>query len=186
MRWFYRLQAHLGLSDAEGIAALVVLAAAVAGGAAQQWQASSSPVPADFYAAADAAFVAASQVEAPEDSSGTPLPGDQNPEAAVLFAAAPAPDSAGARDSAADVAEAEVVAAAAPRQRGRKPPPARTNLNTATEADLQRLPRIGPALAGRIVAYRRAHGPFQHPDQITEVRGIGEKTLEKLRPWIFI
>ena len=77
-----------------------------------------------------------------------------------------------------------VVEASAARSRGRKPPPVPTNLNTATEAELQRLPRVGPAIAARIVAYRQANGRFQHPEDIQEVKGIGPKTFEKMAPWI--
>ena len=54
-------------------------------------------------------------------------------------------------------------------------------LNTATAAQLEALPRIGPALAARIVAYRTAHGPFRTVDELGEVGGIGPKTLEGLR-----
>lgn len=51
------------------------------------------------------------------------------------------------------------------------------DVNTASEADLQLLPRIGPALAGRIVEHR----PFESIDQLTRVPGIGPRTLERLR-----
>ncbi len=46
------------------------------------------------------------------------------------------------------------------------------------------LPRIGPAMAARIVEYRRQHGSFRSVEQLVEIRGIGEKTLENLRPWV--
>lgn len=55
------------------------------------------------------------------------------------------------------------------------------NINTASAAELELLPGIGPALAGRIVDYRTTSGPFRTVDDITKVRGIGPKTLEKLR-----
>ncbi|MCB0077226.1 MAG: ComEA family DNA-binding protein [Anaerolineales bacterium] len=54
-------------------------------------------------------------------------------------------------------------------------------LNSATAAELETLPGIGPALAGRIVEYREANGPFTSVDQLQEVRGIGEKLLDQLR-----
>jgi competence protein ComEA len=56
------------------------------------------------------------------------------------------------------------------------------NLNTATEIDLDTLPRIGPAMATRIVAYREANGPFASIDDLLQIPGIGDKTLESLRP----
>ena len=58
------------------------------------------------------------------------------------------------------------------------------DLNTAAPEDLERLPGIGPAKAEAIAAYRAEHGLFQSVDQLTEVSGIGEATLETLRPYI--
>lgn len=56
------------------------------------------------------------------------------------------------------------------------------DLNSATAEQLDTLPGIGPALAERIVAYRAEHGPFAQVEQLNDVKGIGDKTLEKLRP----
>lgn len=61
---------------------------------------------------------------------------------------------------------------------------ARININTASMADLERLPGIGPVLSERIVAYREANGPFTSLDQIAEVDGISTGLLEELRPMI--
>lgn len=52
-------------------------------------------------------------------------------------------------------------------------PTAPININTASAQELQALPGIGPALAGRIVAHRDAHGPFTSPDGLDAVSGIG-------------
>lgn len=60
------------------------------------------------------------------------------------------------------------------------------NLNSATELDLDALPRIGPAMAARIVAWRTDNGPFTAVDDLLEVAGIGEKTLEGLRPLVTV
>ncbi len=60
------------------------------------------------------------------------------------------------------------------------------NVNTATVEQLQLLPRVGPALAGRIVEFREANGPFESIDELVAVRGIGEKSLEKLRPHVTV
>ncbi|MBK0418204.1 ComEA family DNA-binding protein [Leucobacter sp. CSA1] len=55
------------------------------------------------------------------------------------------------------------------------------NLNTADAAALETLPRVGPALAQRIIDWRGANGGFASVDQLLEVSGIGVKTLEGLR-----
>ncbi|MDI6853788.1 MAG: helix-hairpin-helix domain-containing protein [Deltaproteobacteria bacterium] len=56
------------------------------------------------------------------------------------------------------------------------------NLNEATAEDLEALPGVGPVLAERIIAYRRAHGPFRRVDDLKEVSGLGPESLEQLRP----
>jgi len=55
------------------------------------------------------------------------------------------------------------------------------NLNVATAAELERLPQIGPALAGRIVAFRQKYGPFPVVDSLIRVPGIGPATLARIR-----
>lgn len=60
------------------------------------------------------------------------------------------------------------------------------NINTATAAELEALPGIGQVLAGRIVAYRDANGPFRGVDQLTEVEGISPKLVERLRPLVTV
>ncbi|MCY3683442.1 MAG: helix-hairpin-helix domain-containing protein [Gemmatimonadetes bacterium] len=56
------------------------------------------------------------------------------------------------------------------------------DINSATAKEFERLPRIGPQIAGRIVIYREENGAFKRIDDITKVKGIGTKTLERLRP----
>jgi competence protein ComEA len=58
------------------------------------------------------------------------------------------------------------------------------NINTATSEQLQLLPGVGPALAGRIIAFREANGPFEKVDELAAVQGIGDKSLAKLRPYV--
>ncbi len=60
------------------------------------------------------------------------------------------------------------------------------NINTADEALLDLLPGIGPAYAGRIIAYRKQHGNFTDVDQLRNIRGIGPKTMQKLRPNVVV
>ncbi|HHS97126.1 MAG TPA: ComEA family DNA-binding protein [Chloroflexi bacterium] len=64
--------------------------------------------------------------------------------------------------------------------------PSRIDLNTATAAELEALPHVGPALAQEIVAYREAYGPFRSVEDLLNVPGIGPSTLEEIRPWVEI
>lgn len=58
------------------------------------------------------------------------------------------------------------------------------DLNRASAEELDRLPGIGPVLAGRILEHRSRHGPFRDPDELLAVPGIGPRLLERLRPRI--
>ena len=60
------------------------------------------------------------------------------------------------------------------------------NINTATSQELQTLRGIGPAMAQRIIEYRQTAGGFSTVDDLTNVKGIGEKTLEKIRDRISV
>lgn len=60
------------------------------------------------------------------------------------------------------------------------------NINTATAAELEALPRVGPALAQRIVDYRTAHGLFRAIEDIMLVSGIGPATFAQLKDRITI
>ncbi|AVP98301.1 topoisomerase [Ahniella affigens] len=55
------------------------------------------------------------------------------------------------------------------------------NINTASTTELETLNGVGAAKAKAIVEYREKHGPFKSVDQLAEVKGIGEKLVEKNR-----
>ena len=61
-------------------------------------------------------------------------------------------------------------------------PPVIVDINRASAAELERLPRVGPALAQRIVAWREQHGPFRTLEDLRHVRGIGPATATLLAP----
>lgn len=60
-------------------------------------------------------------------------------------------------------------------------PAGTVNVNTASATELESLHGIGPALAQRIVDYRTRHGPFTSAESLTDVSGIGPRTLERFR-----
>lgn len=60
------------------------------------------------------------------------------------------------------------------------------DLNRATAEELQGLPGIGPVLAQRIVDQRTTHGPFHTVDDLRDVKGIGKKRMDQLRPLVTV
>ncbi|MGQ7446404.1 helix-hairpin-helix domain-containing protein [Streptococcus suis] len=60
------------------------------------------------------------------------------------------------------------------------------NLNTATETDLQTISGIGAKRAADIIAYREANGGFKSVDDLNNVSGIGDKTMESIRPYVTV
>ena len=62
----------------------------------------------------------------------------------------------------------------------------KVNINQATAAQLAMLPRIGEKVAERIVDYRKQHGNFSRPEDLMEVKGIGEKLFVLLKPYVTV
>jgi len=60
------------------------------------------------------------------------------------------------------------------------------DLNHATAQQLTAIPGIGEAMAQRIVDWREEHGPFRRVEDLMKVKGIGEKSLEKMRPHVAV
>ncbi len=87
------------------------------------------------------------------------------------------PSNAAARSR---VAAEHVVAEPAPPVSADNP----VDLNSASADELERLPRIGPALASRIIAWRDSHGPFRSLDDLRHVPGIGVTTADRLGPLV--
>lgn len=58
------------------------------------------------------------------------------------------------------------------------------HINSADANELQRLPGVGPSTAQKIIEYRTQIGRFSSPEQLDDVKGIGPKKLEKMRPFL--
>jgi competence protein ComEA len=126
---------------------------------------------------------------------GTAVHGSRrlSPEVEAWLERGPSPPAAPAGKAPADSVPAGPTAAAgrledpaaAPPAGGTgaaAPPSGKVDPNSAGPGRLMTLPGIGPALAGRIVADREAHGPYRRPEDLLRVPGIGPATLARLRP----
>ncbi len=71
-------------------------------------------------------------------------------------------------------------------QSGPKSSDQKININTAQSEELQKLPRVGPAIAQRIIDYRKENGNFKRIEDIMKVRGIGEKVFGQLKDLITV
>jgi competence protein ComEA len=58
------------------------------------------------------------------------------------------------------------------------------NINIASAAELERLPRIGPKTAEKIVAFRDANGPFLRVEELMQIHGISEKKFFEIKPYL--
>src|SRR5262249_55578995 len=72
-----------------------------------------------------------------------------------------------------------------PGTKSKKAPTEAIEVNSATQADLQKLPGIGPKISQRIVD-ERAKRPFTSVSDLRRVPGIGPKTLEKIKPYVVV
>ena len=66
----------------------------------------------------------------------------------------------------------------------KNPPGAPIDVNTATAAQLQQLPGVGPAMANAILQFRKKSGPFERLEDLLAIRGITSRKLERLRPYL--
>ncbi len=68
----------------------------------------------------------------------------------------------------------------------KKPPIHPINLNSASAAELQQVPGIGPSTANKILEMRKSYGAFKSVDDLLAIKGIGPKRLEKMRKYLTV
>jgi competence protein ComEA len=68
----------------------------------------------------------------------------------------------------------------------KKPPAQPVNINTADSIQLQLVPGIGPSTAEKILQMRKSYGSFKSVNELTAIRGIGPKRLEKMRKYLTV
>ena len=84
----------------------------------------------------------------------------------------------------ASAAPTAAAPAAAPKSAASEARP--IDLNTADLAALESVPGIGKSLSQRIVSFREKNGPFQSVDDLLKIQGVGEKSIQKLRPYLTV
>lgn len=77
-----------------------------------------------------------------------------------------------------------LFAAAAPAKK--KPPSTPLDLNSATPEQLEQLPGIGPTAAQAIVNFRTKSGPFRRVEDLLAIRGISQRKLDQIRPYVMV
>jgi competence ComEA-like helix-hairpin-helix protein len=79
-----------------------------------------------------------------------------------------------------------VFLCAAGAQGKKKPPSTPLDLNSATPEQLEQLPGIGPSAAQAIVNFRTKSGPFRRVEDLLAIRGISQRKLDELRPYVMV
>ena len=182
MRLLYRIQQQMSITEYEFRVLLVVCLIFICGLLVKSYHGRPASFPADIYAE-DLALLqkgtASWQAAADSVSATTSAAASDSGAAAIASAAAYA--SGAAADSIAVLTSGDPG-----RSKASFANSARININTATAAELEQLPRIGPATAARILAQRRRRGAFRTIEDLSIVRGIGPKTLAELKPLVTI
>ncbi len=102
----------------------------------------------------------------------------------ICLCAAPAFDYAWAQSTEKQTVAGSIKSESESRQAGPVEASANIDINSADKETLASLPGIGPAKAEAILKYRKDNGNFSSIEDLTNVKGIGEKSLARLRPYL--
>lgn len=186
MRWMYRVQQRLSITRGECNVMLALVFLMTLGLTTQYVQSQPRPLPPDVYAAQDQLFEEASARTLSPSAIADATPALPIPEPPRQEPAGAEEDTTHAANARAQPQEKTAGEQATPPQAASTARVPRMNLNIATASQLERLPRIGPKMAQRILDYRAAEGPFRRVEELINVKGIGEKTLDRLAPMLFV
>ncbi len=186
MLWFNRLQQRLSLTRNEAVTLIVLSMLFIGGLVARHVQQNSSPVNAEAYEESDRVFfersakmTAALRDDATPDRSKTTRVGLAHMTDEHMAELGDSAHSERTNDAhRLEEKDREQVAGAADGTAAG----GLIDLNTAGADALERLPRVGPKTAERIIAFRQNYGPFSSVDDLLQISGIGPKTLEQIRP----
>jgi len=156
MKFLEKFHQTVGFTRTERRVILFLVAALIAGAGIKLYKYAFVPVQQFDYSSVDSEFTVRSGTILPEDS----LTGNRT-------------DSPAATDSAKQHAGGKSV----------NLPPRSVDINSATKQELTRLPGIGEEIAERIIIYRDENGKFETLDELTGVKGIGKKKLDRIRPY---
>jgi competence protein ComEA len=192
-----RDEMHVHVPAAPTAPPAIALTPRAAGGLAAP-SAPAAPSPAVAGAVEPTRAPVATTPQTPDPASATSIPTEQ-PSALVAPMATPVavtPPPAEPSPTAPPITPSPVAPNAIPptesapaAARGGTPTPELTgpvNLNTATAAELERLPGIGTALAARIIADRERNGPYRRVEDLDRVPGIGPATIARVRPLVTV
>lgn len=202
MSWLPRLQQRLSITKNEALTLLSLSLFLLVGTAGRYMCRQMRPVSAEYYAEFDSIFAArsaaaldaaegadsdaGSSMRIPDGAGGAkPVHGDAAaPHGSTLGSAA---EESAAYDGAGRSGSGKLNPSQNEPSDGSASTAAASasliiDINQATADELDRLPRVGPKIAGRIIEFRSMYGRFQSVDELMGVRGIGATTLELIRP----
>lgn len=173
MSWLHRLQQRLSITKNEALTLLSLSLFLLLGTAGRYMCRQVRPVSDAYYAEIDSLFAerSAAMLDAEDDGGHSKR---RNDESISSLATSDTSSTVGEPFDSHTHQNTTVRRIA--------PEPSSIDLNRATLHELEQLPRVGPKIAKRIIAFREAYGPFRSVEELLSVRGIGPKTLELMRP----